>query len=185
MPDERGNVIPVLSKLAGWSLFFILATPSLLQAQERSSQGIEKSCRQAVQGFYNQFVGKGPKYRGALISPDLKRQLKEDEENNMDASGYIVGLDFDPIAAGNDICTRYLADNVRRKGDRYFVEVYCFWGNKKAVDQKMVHEVMLNRGRWIIANIHYYSYEKGKPAQHSDLLSILKGLREERKKQSK
>jgi hypothetical protein len=175
----------ILDKLISWSVFLILATPGSLQAQERSRFEIEKSCLQAVQGFYNKFVGKGPKYPSAVLSRELHRQLKEDNENKMDAEGHIVGLDFDPIAAGNDICTRYKVGRVWRRGDRYFVEVFCFWENKKEEDEKMVHELTLNRGRWLIMNIHYYHYEKGKPAEHSDLLSMLKVNQEERRKKPK
>ncbi len=100
----------------------------------------------------------------------------------MDEEGYIVGLDFDPLAAGNDICSHYPVGKIRCKGERYFVEVYCLWRNKKAENKKMAHEVMFNHGRWMIMNIHYYNYEKGKLTGRSDLLGILKRLREERRK---
>jgi hypothetical protein len=175
----------ILNRLVGGSLLLILVIPSSLQAQERSSQETEKSCRRAVQGLYNRIVGKGPKYPSAVITPELRRQLKDDEENMMDESGLIQGLDFNPIAGGQDICDRYQVGKIIPKGKRYLAEVYCLWGNKRDMDKKMVHEVMFNRGRWMIMNIHYYFYEKGKPPTHSDLLSMLKSGREGRRKNSK
>jgi hypothetical protein len=175
----------ILNRLVGGSLLLILAIPSSLQAQERSPQEAEKSCRQAVQGLYNRLVGKGPKYASAVISPELRRLLKEDAENKMDESGLIQGLDFDPIAGGQDICTRYVVGKIKPKGNRYLAEVYCLWDNKRDLNKRMVHEVMFNRGRWRNMNIHYYFYEKGKPPSHSDLSSMLKSDREERRKNSK
>ena len=172
----------VSNKIIGWSLCLIFATCGPLRAQERSPQDIEKSCRQAVQRFYNRFVGKGPKYPSAMLSRELRRQLKDDQDHKMDENGLIAGLDWDPIAQGNDICTRYETGKVTRKGDRYLVEVFCVWDNERDKGQKMRHEVMFSRGRWVIVNIHYYIYEKGKLTSDSDLLSILKKIREGRRK---
>jgi hypothetical protein len=112
--------------------------------------------------------------------------FKEDEEAQArDTSGYIVGLDFDPIAGGNDICTRYVVGKIRLRGAHHWVEVYCIWGSKREEKPHMVLEVVPARGRWVIVNFHYYHYEKGKPPEHSDLLSILKTLREDRQKNSR
>src|ERR1044072_5652165 len=102
----------------------------------------------------------------------------------MDDNGYIVGLDWDPIAYGQDYFERYEAGKVTRKGNRYLVEITCRWDNKKSPN-KMRHEVMFNRGLWMIMNIHYYDYEQGTPPQHTDLLSILQEVRKERRKKSK
>lgn len=162
-----------LNKLVGLSLFLILAT-GLLQAQEKSPQDIERSCRKSMQGFYNQLVGKGAKTPHAVLSRELRWLLKKDEENMMDESGSIQGLDFDPIAGGQDICTRYVVGKIKPKGKRYLAEVYCEWDNKRDLDKWMVHEVMVNRGRWTIMNIHYYFSHEGKPPSHFDLLSQLK-----------
>jgi hypothetical protein len=178
-------------KLVGCCLLLMLVTTGSLQAQEKSPQDIQKSCRNFVQGFYDKFVqaqktDKPTHYPfDSALSPELRRQLKEDyAAQDADPSGDIVGLDFDPIAAGNESYDRYEVGEVSRKGERYWVEVYCLWGKKRDMDQKMVHEVMFSRGRWMIMNIHYYHYKNGKLLDHDDLLNILKELREKRQKKS-
>ncbi|MEW6129664.1 MAG: hypothetical protein AB1757_21670 [Acidobacteriota bacterium] len=45
-------------------------------------------------------------------------------------------------------------------GNRYLVDVYCYWGKKSPSEMK--HEVSFRNRRWIIMNIHYYENEKGK-----------------------
>jgi hypothetical protein len=172
-------------KLAGWSLFFIFVASGSLRAQGRNLQETPESCRQSMQRFYNQLVGKGPKYPRAVLSPELRWLLKDDAHNKMDENGLIQGLDYDPIANGQDICERYVAGKVTRKGNRYLVEITCLWGNKKSADNSMRHEVRFSRGRWMIMNIHYSYYEKGKLTGHADLLSILKKSRADRLKNSK
>jgi hypothetical protein len=182
----------ISKKLVGCCLLLILVTAGSLQAQEKSPQDMEKSCRAFLQGFYDKFVraqkSNNPtsySYEQAL-GPELRRQLKADRDaQEKDTSGDIVGLDFDPIAAGNDVSDRYEVGTVTRKGDRFLVEVYNFWGKKRDASQKMVHEVMSSGGRWLIMNIHYYYYKKGKLSSQDDLLSMLKALREERRKNSK
>ena len=181
----------VSHKQVGCCLFVILIATGSLQAQEKSPQEIQKSCRDFVQGFYDKFVrsqktSKPTNYLlDQALSPELRRQLKEDREaQESDTSEEIVGLDFDPIAAGNEVYDRYEGGGVRHKGDRYWVDVYCLWGKKRDASQKMVHEVMLSRGRWMIMNIRYYQYKRGELSDQYDLLSTLKVLREGRRKNS-
>lgn len=170
----------ISNKIVGWSLFLILVASGSLQAQEKNPQEAAASCRKAMQGFYNQVVGKGPKSPSAVLSPELRRQLKDDQDNKMDENGLIQGLDFDPIAGGNDVRERYEVGKVTSRGNRYLVEIYGVWGKKRETSQKMVHEVIHSRGRWVIMNIHYYSYENGKLTGRSNLLTMLKELREAR-----
>jgi hypothetical protein len=174
----------ISKKIVGWCLCLILATAGSIQAQEKNSQDMEKSCRRAMQGFYNGVVGKGRKYPSAVLSRELDRQIQDDDDHGQDENGLITGLDWSPIAGGNDICTRYEAGKVTRKGDRFLVEISCFWGKEKA-NKLMKHEVMHSRGRWVIMNIHYYQYEKGKLTDYFDLLSTLKKSREDRRKNAK
>lgn len=171
--------------LVGCSLFLIFVASSSLQAQGSNLQDTPESCRKAMQGFYNKVDGKGPKSPSAVLSPELRWLLKDDEDNKMIADDLIQGLDYDPIANGQDTYDRYEPGKVTRKGNRYLVEINCFWGNKKAEKNKMVHEVMFNRGRWMIMNIHYSDYENGKLISRSNLLSTLKELREARQKKVK
>jgi hypothetical protein len=180
-----------LYKLAGCCLLLSLVTTGSLRAQENSPADPLKSCRDFLQGFYNKFVRANSSSKPTKFSyepylgPELRRRLKEDRDaQEKDTSGEIVGLDFDPIAAGNDIYTRYEVGEVTPKGERYWVEVYGYWEKKRDRDQKIIHEVMSVGGRWMIMNIRYYHYQNGKLVSQHDLLSTLKELREERRKKS-
>lgn len=175
----------ISNKIVGWSLLLILVATGSIQGKGRSPQETPESCRNAMQRFYNAFIGKGPKTPRAVLSPELLWLLKDDEDNKMDKDGLIQGLDYDPIANGQDTCDRYIAGKVTRKGNRYLVEITCIWGGKKREDNLMSHEVKFNRGRWMIMNIHYSDYENGKLTHSSDLLSILRKSRADRLKNSK
>lgn len=116
----------------GYCLLLMLITTGSLQAQEKSPEDIQKSCRNFVQAFYDKFVraqksSKPPNYASdPALHPELRRLLKEDREaQDRDTSGDLAGLDFDPIAAGNEVYDRYEAGEVKPKGDRYWVEVFC------------------------------------------------------------
>jgi len=171
-----------------WSLVFFLATPCFLHAQEKNTQDMRKSCRDFVQGFYDWYVPKtlkdnpgntsdlALKYKSHAFSPELLRQLKEDSAAQAKVPGEIVGLDSDPYLNSQDPGERYVAGKITTKGDRCWVEVYGIWSGKKSEKPNVVPELMLKDVHWVFVNFHYPEF--------GDLLSILKNLREGRRKHS-
>jgi hypothetical protein len=147
----------------------------------QSSQELQKASRQAVQGFYNHLLGKRPQYPRAVLSRELRRQLKKDEDAQArNTDGGIVGLDFDPFLATNgDPYEHYLAGKVTVKSDRYWVEVYGRPSREKSEKPVVVPELMFKDGRWIIVNFHY---GKSEYPVNENLLSLLKFLRADRQK---
>ncbi len=150
----------------------------------QSSQELQKASRQAVQGFYNHLLGKRPQYPRAVLSRELRRRLKEDEEAQArNTDGGIVGLDFDPFLSTNgDPYEHYLAGQVTVKSDRYWVEVYGRPSREKPEKPVVVPELLFKDGRWIIVNFHY---GKSEYPVNENLLSLLKFLRADRQKNSK
>ena len=74
---------------------------------------------------------------------------------------------------------RYVVGEITRKGDRYWAAVYGIWDGKKNKTPSVVPELMFNHGRWLLLNFHY---ERSAYPQNENLLSLLKGLREEWRK---
>jgi hypothetical protein len=182
---RRGEVMSIAIRLVCISLFLVVASGTL-RAQTHGSRDLEKSSREFVQRFYDRLVDasrEGPLTGAAVgfpIDPELDRLLTEDREAAKAFPGEIAGLDFDPFAGGTDVCARYEAGRVERRGDRYFVEVYCNWrGDKKEKRPHLAMELSHVDGQWTIMNMHYYSYEDGQPPR-TNLVSDLKVVREER-----
>lgn len=172
----------ISNRLVGWSLFFVLATSVSLHAQETSPKDIQKSCRNLVLGFYNH----PGRRKSDSLDARLRRLLKEDEEaQDKDTSGYIVGLDFDAFLGGNDPPEGpFVVGRIIPKGNSYWAEVHNISSGKKSKQPVVVPEVMFKRGRWVLVNFHYPEYENGKLVGYGDLVGALKALREERRKKS-
>jgi hypothetical protein len=166
----------------------MIAASGPSRGQTQGSRGLEQSSRDFVQRFYDRLVDasrQGPRAgpgTGFPIDPELNRLLTIDEVEAKAFPGEIAGLDFDPFAGGNDVCTRYEVGRVERRGDRYLVDVHCNWrGDKREQRPHLAVELNDSLGRWTIMNMHYYSYEDGLPPRTTDLVSTLKVVREERK----
>jgi hypothetical protein len=181
-------------KLVCLSLLFIFAASGSLRAQESGSQDTQASCRKFVQEFYDWYVqqikkaesGNGAggfdltlKYKKASLSDELFRQLKADSDAEAKAKGDLVGLDFDPFLNAQDVGERYTAEKVIPQGGRYRVEVYALWDGKKNEKPDVVPELMMKDGQWIFVNFIY-----GEGADEN-LLSVLKSLADERRKNHK
>jgi len=150
----------------------------------------EASCKSFVREFYAWYFGKskspGPKdvcvtdlalkQRAVCFSPELSRLLKEDSAAQAKVPGEIVGLDFDPILNTQAEADRYETGNVIRRGNNYLVEVYGYWDKKKSTKPDVLPELALVKGKWQFVNFRY------KSDREDDLISILKGLRDERSK---
>ena len=157
-----------------------------------------KSCRAFVREFYDWYAGTDGKsrrtkdvveYRSSSLSPELFRDLKEEEEIQARTSDEITGLDFDPIVGSQDGGDSFVVGDVTNKDDHYLVDVYGIDQNIKrkgpGIKRKspgVTAELILKDGQWIFVNFHYpgVTGEDG-----HDLLTDLKELQDERQKQSK
>lgn len=183
-------------------LFFFLGATLSHRAQEKSPQDVQKSCGVFVQEFYDWYVPKwltDDLYSDSLfkkweatrdplkqnkypLSAELARRLKVDRAAQEKVKGELVGLDFDPYISGNaGPVGRYVVGRITPKAGHYLAEVYpqpSVEGKKPMV----AAEVAFENERWIIVNFHYYIYDGGKLTRRFDLLTTLKQLREERRK---
>jgi len=144
--------------------------------------------RDFVQEFYSWYVPVAANSRSGVPSdvalntrstafdPSLARQLKEDSDAQAKVPGDIVGLDFDPFLASQDPCDRYEVMNVDKKAENYLVGVRGVGGCEKHNEADVIAEVASRNGASLFVNFHYPGLN------HSDLLTILKGLRDDRKK---
>ncbi len=163
-------------------LSFIVATSSPLEAQRKTAEEIQKSCRNFVKQFYDWYVPQavkehtGPVSDLALedksyaFSPELLRQLKEDYEAQANAKGEIVGLDFDPFLNTQDPDGGYVIGKITRKDNSCWVEIYGTRSGKRS-GQHVVPELTLKGRRWFFVNFHY---------DGTDLLRVLQVLRQDR-----
>ncbi len=166
----------------------LLALPCSLNAQEMTRQQLSNSARDFTQEFYSWYVRTAQsehaapawdfvlKHRSSSFSPELRLALKEDSAAQDKSPGELVGLDFDPFLASQDPEDHYEVGKVTRKGDSYWVEVYGVRSGKRMEPAAVLAELVRKNGHWLFVNFHY-------PGPNgSDLLSLLKRLREERRK---
>jgi hypothetical protein len=163
------------------------ALPYLLPAQATSGQQAPDSVRRFVQSFYDWYVpfalsdNRGPawdlalKYRTSAFGPELLRSLREDSEAQARVEGVIVGLDFDPFLNSQDPCERYEVGRATQRGESYRVDVHALCAQNRNEDPEIVAELVRKGDSWVFVNFHY-------PSDRSDLLTVLKLLREERQK---
>jgi len=175
-----------------WILFLLLALPCSPLAQEKSSQDIQKSCRDFVQKFYDWYVPKTQKlsaertwdlalkYRRSSFSAELVRRLSEDSDAQAKVAGEIVGLDFDPFLNSQDPDEHFVVGKVRTSGDSCRAEVHGVRSGKRSEEPDVVVELALKHGRWLFVNFHY---EKAENPARENLLSLLKSLRENRQRE--
>jgi hypothetical protein len=174
-------------------LSVLVATSCPLRAQGKGRNDIQKSCRNFVKQFYDWYVPQalpqelkkrsGPasdlalQYKSYVFSPELLRQLREDSEAQAKAKE-IVGLDFDPFLNTQDPDKGYAIGKITYKDNRCEVEIYGTRSGQRS-GQHVVPELTLKNGRWLFVNFHY---GKDVGGGDSNLLRILKTLREERRK---
>src|SRR5258708_2574471 len=170
--------------LVFWSLlFFAAACPLLAQAQKKADS--QESCRKFVQTLYDWYGAKAVhahagrssdsalKYKRSAFSSELTRSLTEDS-NAQKKADEIVGLDFDPFLGGQDTCEPYSLKKVTITGSKCQVEVFGSSCEKQA-KADVVPELELTGGRWLFVNFSYPNL-----GEHTDLLSTLKQLRNDR-----
>lgn len=170
-------------------LFPLLAQP--ISSQTANEEETQESCRKFVQAFYDWYLSKEAasgnlslpswdvvlKHKANVLSPQLHRKLKADLDAQENCPGEICGLDFDPFLNSQDPSTHFKALSASRKGSSYWVAVYGFESGKRR--EHVTPELIQQDGRWIFVNFHY---GKNQRTDDSNLLSILKGLQDDRKK---
>lgn len=166
-----------------------------IHAQAKKEEDDARSARQLVQRFYDWYASferemfepgavKGSrldslnaKEAKAALAPRLLQALAEDYSAQGRVSGYIVGLDFDPFLATNGpTCDRYEATSVEKKGPHFWVGMRGAGNCSSGGPPVVFAEVAQEDSRWQVVNLHY----PGEP--ETDLVSILKRLRDSRKK---
>jgi hypothetical protein len=148
----------------------------------------EQRCRKFVKDFYVWYenlddsprkevpLKQAIQSRSNSFSPPLLSGLKSDIKAQSLNPGELVGLDFDPIFNAQLNAKPYDVGTVTVKNGRYLVEVYGTWNGKKGTKPDVIPELSLSNGKWIFENFHY---QKEQPS--TDLLKVLKQLRDERK----
>lgn len=169
--------------------FCSFATTSAMAREPTDSASAEDvaAVRAFARRFYSWYVpaatGKDPKsllqtsQMRAAVAPDLLARLQSDSEaQGKEASGDLVGLDFDPFLASQDPCDRYDAGRVTRRGPVFAVEIHGAGGCSSHDGPDLVADVSRHEGSWRFVNFHY-------PGQvPTDLLTLLDRLREDRRK---
>lgn len=164
-----------------------LMVPQLAHGQgTRDGQGADNSLRRFVQDFYDWYVPLATsdsipalhvalKDKASVLSSELVRGLWEDLEARSKVQGEIVGLDFDPFLSTQDPCERYEVGTVTRRRQRYRVNIHSVCGGKRRDKPDVVAELVRQDGSWVFVNFCY-------PTVATDLLNVLKRLREDRQK---
>lgn len=150
----------------------------------------KKSCKHFVQEFYNYYIpvagGNGPTPEAALeakkshFGEDLYRQLKADFDASAKVKDEIVGLDFDPFVNSQDPAPKYVVGEVTERAGRFKVGVHGVSSDGKKNPQPDVTPELAHRnGKWVFLNFHY---GKTSIPENENLISILKALAADRKK---
>ena len=156
-------------------------------AQETSGP-TQGSCLRFVQAFYDWYVPLTKKRMNEptfdvvlqkkpdVFNSDLLQALRVDSEASAHAKDDIVGIDFDPFIGSQDPANRYEARNAALLNDKCSVEIWRVSPAAIAKPTKpdVVADVGFDRGHWKFVDFRY-------PDVKTDLLSVLKTLREERK----
>jgi hypothetical protein len=170
----------------------LLGLPSMFLGQAAQPDDRQQSCGAFVQNFYAWYVKKDAessrkhlrtsdialKDRPEAFDVELSHRLKEDSEAQAKVKDDIVGLDFDPVLGGQDSCPRYETRKITMAGDSCRVEVFGNCGGKHAKPD-VVPELANRSGQWVFVNFRY-----PQSGETDDLLTILRKLRDDRKKQS-
>jgi hypothetical protein len=171
-------------------LLALAAVNSPAQPTADTQEEAKLSCRQFVQNFYDWYgrtardqtkknfspVDFALKEKAKNLSPTLFRDLQADREAQRNADE-IVGLEFDPFLGAQDVADRYEVEDATPRQQSYRVRVHGIWNGKKRSRPDVIAELARKKnGEWIFVNFYY-------PGPYaSDLVSVLKRLREDRAK---
>jgi Protein of unknown function (DUF3828) len=172
-----------ISKIAIGCLVFLILRCTVWPQQKVDGSDVRNSPQVFVQEFYDWYVPKALgdhanpawdfalKYRKQAFSSELYRALKEDSDAQAKATD-LVGLDFDPFLDSQDPSERYEVGSSTQEGDGYEVKVYAILSGKKSDSPDVIAELVRKDRQWKFVNFLY--------PDHGDLLSNLKGLRDDR-----
>ena len=160
-----------------------------LLAQTSNQVDSTASAQRFVQSFYDWYT---PIARRTIMSDTggaqiaVKRQAEVFSRELLDALRADLtarakgeeGLDFDPFLFSQDTpCEHYQADRVLRQRDSYRVDVRAICDGEPADSAHVAAELRPSGGSWQFVNFYY------SPAPTpDDLIGVLKGLSEERRK---
>jgi hypothetical protein len=164
-------------------------------AVARTSAG-ERSCRAAVQAFYDRYArlvqqdrptlapwDRAVKARPASFDRELRRWLAVDAAARARRHDEIVGLDFDPFLNSQDPARVYRVQRIVRGKAGYRAYVHAVYAGKVSRAPSVMPELVQRRGRWTFVNFHYLLDEH--LTETADLLSFLKGRDRERREEER
>jgi hypothetical protein len=184
----------------------LLAATLLLQSKTPPKIALTKdevSARRFVQGFYDWYLATDERrqedrsrgnanvqkqipypddamdYVSVMTKPEmftkeLRLALVEDRDAQKKESDFIVGLDFDPFLNSQDPYTRYVVGKVEHKGHSWLAAVHGVVDGKKNAAPDVTAKLEKIKEKWRFTNFIY--------AQGSNLLGILKELKNDRRK---
>jgi len=168
---------------------------STVKAQ--SSTDTKESARIFVQKFYDWYAimdaddGFAKKHNASPFSYTVSKRgsyfetlLRKELVNyfRVPTNDDDIGLDFDPISAAQDTRSGFQTGNVKQVGNKFQVDIHDIKSGRQrkevlAAELALIAEVTNVNGRWEFSNFIYPS-----PDGKSDLMSILKKLNHDRKK---
>lgn len=168
------------------------AGPAAGQTATQPKATESQSAHDFVQGFYDWYGFGVDKNDHSMVDAALASKrwpmsdaivaaLKADEAAQEEVPDEIVGIDFDPFTASQDDCSPYKAGQVTKTGNQYQVEIFDNNDLCKDPHPELPYIVTVlekHGGSWVFVNFLY-------PREKDDLLSTLKGLKEEREKEAK
>lgn len=148
-----------------------------------------ESAEEFVQGFYDWYTGElqnednqapddALKSKRWPMSAAIVTALKADEDAQAKSPDDVVGIDFDPYLNAQDTCFPYKTGKVTEAGGFYRVPVFDSNCDDPHPERPTVIAVVQKHGAsWEFVNFVYPGYAGD---ADSDLLSVLKALKESR-----
>lgn len=167
------------------------AAPAAAPAHGTAQDVQAQSAQVFVQGFYDWYTGAVQKDDNHADDEALAGKrwpmgaaivaaLKADEDAQAKSPDDIVGIDFDPYLNAQDTCFPYKTGKVTQAGGLYRVEVFDSNCDDPHPERPTVIAVVQRRGAsWEFVNF-IYPGDAGQAG--SDLLSVLKALKDDREK---
>lgn len=152
----------------------------------------ETSCGTFIQDFYDWYVKAVStdalkqnsfslsRVRPHAMSIELQKMLDADYRASANNPDEIVGLDFDPFLASQDPSAKFTVESITIKNGSCIGLVRGIENGNKM--ESVEPELVRADGGWKFVNFHYPPSDASDPKE-SDLISVLKNLRNDRRKQ--
>ena len=160
----------------------VLLATALGFTAKAGSPDSSQAVRSFVQSFYNSYTALASGIhdsspletilakRRSVLSPELFRALKADDDAQRKVSDDVVGLDFDPFLNTQEQAGHYTIGRITASQGIYRVEIRERGSSDKLPD--VIAEVAREGGNLVFVNFIYPG--------NGDLLSVLKTLAQER-----